>query len=134
MALCWAVFDFRSTYHPLFEKYGVDLVLQVHNHNYQRSFPIRYNNGDPSNPIITDNNVTNYSDPKGQIFAIVGTGGTYGIHNFTGSPAKFTANQFNAYGFLNVDVIQKGTMLVGEFYDNDGTIKDYFLITKPNSN
>jgi hypothetical protein len=26
----------RNTYHPLFNKYGVDLVLQAHNHNYER--------------------------------------------------------------------------------------------------
>lgn len=34
--------EFRKTYHPLFEKYGVDLVLQAHNHNYQRSYPLEY--------------------------------------------------------------------------------------------
>ena len=34
------VTSLRNAYHPLFDKYGVDLVLQGHNHNYQRSFPI----------------------------------------------------------------------------------------------
>ena len=33
----------RDTYHPLFDQYGVDLVLQGHNHNYQRSYPMTYN-------------------------------------------------------------------------------------------
>src|ERR671939_672421 len=33
---------FRDTYHPLFEKYHVDLVLQGHNHVYERSYPIAY--------------------------------------------------------------------------------------------
>ena len=33
----------RDSYHPLFDMYGVDLVLQGHNHNYQRSYPLRYN-------------------------------------------------------------------------------------------
>ena len=28
------------SYHPLFDKYGVDLVLQGHVHNYQRSYPL----------------------------------------------------------------------------------------------
>jgi predicted MPP superfamily phosphohydrolase len=28
--------EFRETFHPLFDKYGVDLVLQGHVHNYQR--------------------------------------------------------------------------------------------------
>ncbi len=48
--------ELRETYHPLFEEYKVDLILQAHNHNYQRSYPIIYNNDDPKNPIITDDN------------------------------------------------------------------------------
>ena len=126
-----AVTDLRDTYHPLFEKYGVDVVLQAHNHHYQRSYPIRYNSGDSSDPIVTIKSITNYFDPKGQIFTIVGTGGAHVIHNFTGEPAEFTARQFYGYGFLNLDVIDNGTTLVGEFHDNDKTIKDRFSITKP---
>jgi calcineurin-like phosphoesterase family protein len=44
----------RNIYHPLFDYYGVDLVLQAHNHNYQRSFPIRFNHTNSSNPVVTD--------------------------------------------------------------------------------
>ena len=65
----------RSTYHPLFEQYGVDLVLQGHNHNYQRTYPIKFNSSSPKHPIETSTNKTTYTDPDGQIFAIVGTGG-----------------------------------------------------------
>ena len=28
-----------DVYPPLFEKYGVDLVITAHNHNYQRTYP-----------------------------------------------------------------------------------------------
>jgi predicted MPP superfamily phosphohydrolase len=120
----------RKTYHPLFEKYDVDLVLQGHSHNYQRTFPIMYNNRTTAGPIITENEKTSYLNPKGQIFATVGTGGVPEIHNFTGARTNFTASQFNAFGFLNIDVIDNGTQLVGRFYDNDGTIKDRFKIIK----
>ena len=34
----------RDLYHPLFQKYNVDIILQAHKHNYQRSYPINYNN------------------------------------------------------------------------------------------
>jgi aldose sugar dehydrogenase len=124
-----SIVDFRNTYHPLFEKYGVDIVLQAHTHNYQRSFPISYNVGNSSNPIITDHDISNYIDPEGQIFAIVGTGGSNVVHNLTGH-AKFTAKQFYGYGFLNLDFTQNGTTLVGEFHDNNNTIKDSFSIMK----
>lgn len=125
-----SIVDFRDIYHPLFEKYDVDVVLQSHTHNYQRSFPISYNAANSSNPIITDNDISNYTDPNGQIFAIVGTGGSNVIHNLTETPAKFTAKQFYGYGFLNLKFIQNGTTMVGEFHNNDNTIKDRFSITK----
>ena len=35
--------DLTDTDHPLFDNYSVDVVLQVHNDNYQRTFPLIYN-------------------------------------------------------------------------------------------
>jgi glucose/arabinose dehydrogenase/predicted phosphodiesterase len=123
----------RETYHPLFEKYGVDLVIQGHSHNYQRTYPIEFNQEDPDKPHITDKGKTNYHNPKGQIYTIVGTGGSPEVHNFTGRPAAFTAAQFNAYGFLDIKVLQNGTMLEGNFYENNGTVLDHFTIVKSNN-
>ena len=121
----------RDTYHPLFEKYGVDLILQGHAHNYQRTYPIKFNADASVMPIIVDKNTTDYYNPGAQIFAIVGTGGAPDSHNFTGPAAPYTATQFNAYGFLNINVLHNGTELEGNFYDNNGTIKDNFTIIKP---
>jgi calcineurin-like phosphoesterase family protein len=120
----------RDTYHPLFQKYGVDLVMQAHSHNYQRTYPVQFNSSDSLNPIITDKNVTNYYNPKGQIFTITGTGGAPDIHNFTGPAAPYTAVQFNAYGFLDIAVTHNGTILEGNFYANNDTLKDHFTIDK----
>ncbi len=119
----------RDTYHPLFEKYNVDLVIQAHNHNYQRTYPIKYNSSVHAKPIITDFNETNYRDPIGQIFLIVGTAGSPFIHNFTGT-SYYMANQFNAYGFLNIDVTNNGNTFVGTFKNNNGSTNDKFVITK----
>jgi hypothetical protein len=122
--------DLRNTYHPLFGKYNVDLVMQGHSHNYQRSFPIEFNNRSTGKPIIADNNVTNYVNPKGQIFTITGTGGAYDFHRFTEPTAKFIAAQFNAYGYLNIDIVNNGTRLIGTFYNNNGSANDKFTIDK----
>jgi hypothetical protein len=55
--------DLRDVYHPIFEKYNVDLVLQAHNHNYQRTYPISYNSaGDSSEPIVTNQLITGYNN------------------------------------------------------------------------
>jgi predicted phosphodiesterase len=128
----------RDTYHPLFDKYGVDLVLQGHNHNYQRSYPISYNdnnnnnsNANPYNPTITSINTKTYGDTRGQVYVIAGTGGE-DLYDLK-SKADFIATQYIGFGFLNVDVSSDGTKLVGTFYANDnadgGSVKDTFTIT-----
>src|ERR687889_557222 len=55
-----AISSLRRTFHPLFEQYGVDLVLQGHNHNYQRTYPIIFNSTSPKHPIETSTNKTTY--------------------------------------------------------------------------
>jgi hypothetical protein len=135
----------RDTYHPLFDRYNVDLVLQAHQHNYQRTYPLNYNSDSPSNPIETSNNTDTYNDTLGQIYATVGTGGVSitdgesqaeplfdsgeALYDLK-SKASFVVMQFKGYGFLNIDVINNGTTFDAKFYANDGTIKDQFSITK----
>jgi hypothetical protein len=123
----------RDAYHPLFDKYGVDLVLQGHNHNYQRSFPIMYNTQDPAEPIaFTENNNGVFTDPPGQIYAEVGTAGK-SKYSLEGK-SQFIAEQFDTdVGFLNVAFPNDKTMNAA-FYDNDGNVKDKFTIQKTGSN
>lgn len=82
----------HNMYRPLFDKYGIDLVIQGHNRNYQRTYPLTYNSIDPSNPIIVDKHTTDYKDEKGAIFLTVGTGGK-DLYNFTGQK-PFVIEQF----------------------------------------
>jgi hypothetical protein len=106
----------------------VDLVLQGHEHNYQRSYPLKYNINNSSNPIITDTDTHNYTNPQGRIFVIVGTAGAH-FFKLLGQ-AHYIATQFTGiHGFLNIDV-KGATTLNAKFYSNDGSIKDQFTITK----
>jgi hypothetical protein len=118
----------RNTYHPLFNKYEVDLVLQAHNHNYQRTYPIKFNSTSPSALIETSTNTTTYTVPDGEIFATVGTGGRI---FFPLQVKKITLLNSIGFGILNVDITNDGKMLTGKFYaNNNGTIIDQFTITK----
>src|SRR5215204_118736 len=121
---------FRDAYHPLFEKYEVDLVLQGHAHHYERSYPIRYNNANSSVPIITDAHTNNYSDPDGQIFVTVGTGGKGGEFYFLTKEPYVVSQDELQFGFLNIDVIDNGRTFNATFYSNYEGIKDQFSITK----
>src|SRR6266487_5163556 len=121
--------DLRDTYHPLFDKYGVDIVLQAHNHNYQRTYPLSYNVTKQYNPTITDRNTDHYNNiENGQIFITVGTGGAE-FYNFTGQ-APYIVKQLLLHGFLNVDVTNNGSKLWITFYQNTGMARDHITISK----
>ena len=106
---------------PLFDKYHVDLVLQAHNHNYQRSYPLKADTVTETRPDSV------YQSPKGSIYMVVGTGGQ-DFYQLDGQ-APYIQNQFTGIpGFLKVDV--SDTSLKGTFFANDGTVKDTFAINK----
>ena len=62
---------------PLFDKYGVDLVVCGHEHHYERSHPIR---GRESNATLTPLPVATATDvidtTKGTVHMVIGGGGT----------------------------------------------------------
>ncbi|RPJ26795.1 MAG: hypothetical protein EHM25_11665 [Nitrosopumilales archaeon] len=122
--------ELQDAYHPLFDKYDVDVVLQAHNHNYQRTYPLSYNYTKQFTPIVTDMNNEYYTDiENGQIFLTVGTGGKE-LYNFTGQ-SPYVVKQIMRHGFLNIDVTEDGKKISGSFYDvPGGKIMDEFAIKK----
>src|SRR5919112_5999769 len=67
--------NLMDIYHPLFEKYGVNLVLQAHAHTYERTYPLRVNPENIDNPIVTSRDLRDYPGIDGLVIATVGTGG-----------------------------------------------------------
>ena len=116
-------------YHPLFDKNRVDIVLQAHVHNYQRTYPLIIDSD--RTPTRTSTNPSAYTDPPGEIFATVGTGGV-NIHSL-GSPSYFVAKQqAQKYGALDISMTDDGSKLTGKYYRNgESTPYDTFTITKP---
>ena len=124
---------FRNIYHPLFDRFGVDLVLYGHAHNYVRSFPIQYDSSTPDSPIITSSNQNNYVDPDGQVFVQSGAGGR-SLRDLTGTESYNAFQSDSEFGILNIDVINNNInnnlQLSGKFIQNDGDVIDQFTITK----
>jgi hypothetical protein len=67
----------REEWVPLFDKYGVDLVVCGHEHHYERSHPIR---GREENPTLTPTPAATATDvidtTKGTVHMVIGGGGT----------------------------------------------------------
>jgi hypothetical protein len=128
---CEGSSSLRDAYHPLFDKYRVDLVLQAHVHNYQRTFPLKYDTVSPSSPTRTSKSTSSYTDPEGEIFATVGTGGI-NFHGLSGKSYFVVSQQAAKFGILDILMTNDGTKLTGKYYRNgESTPFDTFTITKP---
>ena len=104
----------REKYQPVFDKYGVDLVLQGHNHIYDRTLPLQFNPNNISQPIVDESNNTNkFFKPDGSIFSVIGTGGR-SSHIILNQP-DYVVKQYNGFGFLSLDI--NGKELDAKFYD-----------------
>jgi len=122
--------NLRNGFHPMFDQYGVDLVLAGHLHNYQRSYQIKYDPGSPSSPTITSNNANTYTEGNGEVFAIVGVGGV-NFHALSGKASWVSSQQDDFFGQLDIISTDNGNKLEGKFYRNgNNAILDSFSITK----
>jgi 3',5'-cyclic AMP phosphodiesterase CpdA len=104
----------REKYQPLFDKYGVDIVLQGHNHMYDRTLPLQFNPQNISKPIVDEsNNPNKFLNPEGSIFSVIGLGGR-SSHIFLNQP-DYVVKQHNGFGFLSIEI--KGKELDAKYYD-----------------
>jgi len=130
--------DFRESYHPLFDKYNVDLALQGHHHAYERFYPITFNDKNDNKPTVSvkdkvkGSNV--FKNPDGTIFLTVGTGGAESMTVSKGKPFS-AAKEDGKFGILNVSLEKddkNNNILIGRFIDNkkNHKILDEFEIIK----
>ncbi len=97
----------RETWLPLFDRYGVDLVLCGHDHDYERSWPVRGCNHNAGTDVTTGTTVDTcqpkpvttappsngvFDTSRGTVHLILGGGGTsapldvYGVDAANGAP------------------------------------------------
>ena len=113
--------DLRDELQPMFDLYGVDLVISGHQHAYERTYPVMFNNA------ITDYEKCSYNNPDGQIYLTVGMGGHSHAKSEQKQPWSVIINH-NDFGFLNIKLVNNGKTLYGEFISNTGKIMDAFQI------
>jgi 3',5'-cyclic AMP phosphodiesterase CpdA len=67
----------REAWVPLFDRYGVDLVVCGHEHHYERSHPIRGHEANPTlTPIPTATGTQVIDTTGGTVHMVIGGGGT----------------------------------------------------------
>ncbi len=100
----------RWVWQPIFEQYGVDLVVNGHDHYYQRTYSIGAYSG---------------SRKKG-VFHLISGGGGAGTYPIV--PKIHAAARNRVHHITAMDVM--GDRIVGRAIDIDGTIFDSFVIDK----
>ncbi|MEW5959781.1 MAG: PKD domain-containing protein [Chloroflexota bacterium] len=100
---------------PIFDAYGVDLVLSGHDHTYQRSYPLRGGQITPS-------------AQGGVVYVVSGAGSAA---SYPCEPADWLATAYcsQTYGLYS-RITANGNTLQVEAVDEQGLIKDSFTITK----
>lgn len=129
----------------LFDRFGVDLVLNGHSHNYERSYLLNGHTGSESTfskPLHckdsssafyngTSNScpyVKNGSMAKGTVYAVAGAAGKNGSGQATYPHEALPFSQANGNGALFFEV--EDNKLQAWYYSADSTIKDRFTIFK----
>ena len=130
--------DFRESYHPLFDKYKVDLALQGHHHVYERFYPLTFNDKNDNKPTVSAKDKVKgsnmFQNPEGTIFLTVGTGGAESMTVGKGKPFS-AAKEDGKFGIINVSLgkdEKNNNILKGTFIDNkkNHKILDQFEIIK----
>ena len=93
---------------PIFQKYGVDMVLSGHDHHYERSFPIG-----------------SKSDNSAITYIVCGNGGTPMRYN---SPREWTLYSERVYGFTMINI--DGTKMHFQSISIDDRVIDEFTLDK----
>ncbi len=133
----------RTVFAPLLERFGVDLVLNGHSHNYERSHlmaghsgvsttltpvmvkdPGMGREGEGTGPFVKPR--TGAKAGSGSIYVVAGSSSVVGSGSLD-HPAM--AVSLSRGGGLVVDI--EGDRLKGRFLTSTGTIDDEFVLLKP---
>ena len=98
----------RWVWQPIFDQYGVDLVITGHDHHYMRSYPIGKYRGEPGRGV----------------YHLISGGG--GAPTYPMTPKAHAASRRRTHHITAIDVM--GDRLVGRGIDLDGHEFDTFVI------
>jgi hypothetical protein len=110
-----------NTVRKILDDHKVDLLLAGHNHNYERTYPLR-----DINPTTAEK--SNYRRGEGVIFVTSGGGGK-SLYNFTPDQPAFTAYREKVYHYLRVKA-SATALRVEAVRTEDGTVMEQFSVSR----
>eukprot|EP00039_Didymoeca_costata_P019413 m.337443 g.337443 ORF g.337443 m.337443 type:complete len:712 (-) comp18135_c0_seq1:199-2334(-) len=111
----------RSDLEPLFLKYGVDMFLAGHEHDYESIWPVKNCSMDSADCYIG----TNFSKPQAPVHVVCGEGGTNGADHFAENWGPFTRKQLGSDTPGKCDTLKSGGATQGGCSAGYGRITVY---------
>lgn len=113
--------NMRKVYNPIFEKYGVDIVLTGHDHDYERTFPMK-------GETVAIREMSKYKEGTGTIYVVTGGGGArlYGMKN---EAPEWSAKRESVHQYLKVSVTP-AKLSVTSLRTKDKSVLDAFEVIK----
>jgi hypothetical protein len=113
--------DIVEEWVPIFDRYGVDMVLESHEHFYQRSFPMKEG-------LVVDTSPDFYENTGGTVYLLQGCGGAPLTQPEEAEWAASVIREFS-YTMITVSPGEAPSIFV-ETKNVDGDILDAFTIIK----
>ncbi len=101
--------ELQAAWSPIYDAQGVDLVLNGHAHDYERSYPIK------AGQVVADG--------QGPVYIVQGGGGA---DPYTVAQQSFTAFGVTSFGYLRLDLAGR-TLTVTAKADDGSTIDSYVI-------
>lgn len=126
-ASSWGFSELRNELSPVFDNWGVDVVITGHAHLYERTFPVR------ADGTVMQSHPSRYNDSRAPLYTVTGGGGA---SPFPGSsisstqcpsdPEPWSARCLEVFEFLEFNVTS--TRVVMSAIAGNGTIVDGFTL------
>jgi hypothetical protein len=122
------ILDRRATYAPVFERYGIDVVLQGHDHAYTRTFPMA--KGKPVDGV--DPRAVSVTDPAGIVYFTLDSASGSKFYDWKNpSPEAYSAARWQgkvpSFSYITVD---GKSFSVATFRADDMSLIDSYSIAK----
>lgn len=113
--------NMRKHYNTILEKYGVDMALTGHDHDYERTYPIK-------GEKITSKDTAKYKKGAGTIYVVSGGGGK-SLYGLTPEQPDWSAKRESVYQILILNVSQN-KLSAKAIRTNDKSVLDEFEVVK----
>ncbi|HEU5181199.1 MAG TPA: metallophosphoesterase family protein [Candidatus Polarisedimenticolia bacterium] len=110
--------DGRKVWSPIFDQFGVSLVIGGHDHLYERTWPVS-----ASGRVSRES----YDDPDSPVYVVTGGGGEK-LYTFAGDPPEWSA--FRAISKETLRVTVAGRYMTISAIRRDGSLLDTFTLRR----